>query len=646
MFTKIVQLPRKLKILIVLLCDVVLLPLAFWSAIAMRLGTLNPDVSNFKMLFLLLVLFTIPIFIQIGLYRAVIRYMDDKIIYTILLGVSLSVLLLAASVTLGRFEGVPRSSIIIYWFMATTYITISRYFARGIIRSLEHSQEHSQEHGEDHRSRSRDRVAIYGAGRAGLQTALALFSSREFLPVAFFDDNRQLQGTTVAGIRVYSPVDALKIIQKKNIKQLLLALPLISRTKRKEIILKFEGQNLNLRTIPTFQELISGTVRVEDIRDVGVEDLLGRDIVPPDESLIKSCVADKIVMVTGAGGSIGSELCRQILRQNPKILVLLEMSEFGLYKIHQELTKLFPYIIIKPVLANVVNKTQVSLIIKEHKVNTIYHTAAYKHVPLVEENIPQGVLNNVFGTLNVVAASVENKVENFVLISTDKAVRPTNVMGATKRVAELVVQMYAQMSAQLSAKEENINSRLSMVRFGNVLGSSGSVIPLFKEQIKHGGPVTVTHPEVTRYFMTIPEAAQLVMQAGAMAHSGDVFVLDMGEPIKIIDLAVKMINLSGFDVVDPQTGVGDIVIEFVGLRQGEKLYEELLIGNNTFATTHPRIMKAQENYLEHAELYPQLLNLHKLCDENNLQEILILLKILVPEYQVSLHHNNLQKNIE
>lgn len=620
MFAKIVLLPRKIKMLIMLLCDIILLPLAFWTAIAMRLGTLNPDISNFKILFLLLVIFTIPIFVQIGLYRSVIRYMDDKIIYTILFGVSLSVLLLTAAVALGRFETVPRSSILIYWFMATTYITISRYFARSIIRSLEPSEDR------------RDRVAIYGAGRAGMQTALALFSSREFLPVAFFDDNEQLQGTSVVGIRVYSPEDAQKVIQKQNIKQLLLALPSVSRVKRKEIILKFEGQNLNLRTIPTFQELISGTVRVEDIRDVGIEDLLGRDTVPPDEKLIKSCVAGKNVMVTGAGGSIGSELCRQILRQNPATLVLVEMNEFGLYKIHQELTKLFPYIGIKPVLVNVVNKTQISMIIKDHKVNTIYHAAAYKHVPLVEENIPQGILNNVFGTLSVVEASIENKIDNFVLISTDKAVRPTNVMGATKRVAELIVQMYA--------KTENVTTRLSMVRFGNVLGSSGSVVPLFKEQIKHGGPVTVTHPEVTRYFMTIPEAAQLVMQAGAMAHNGDVFVLDMGEPVKIVDLANKMINLSGFEVIDSKTGVGDIAIEFIGLRPGEKLYEELLIGNNTFATSHPRIMKAQENYLEHSELYPQLLKLNKFCDENNLSEILVLMKALVPEYQVSLHHNS------
>lgn len=618
MFVKIVQLPRKFKILIMLLCDIVLLPLAFWSAIAMRLGTLSPDVFDYKILFLLLIVFTIPIFVKIGLYRSVIRYMDDKIIYTILFGVSLSVLLLTAAVTMGRFITVPRSSILIYWFMATSYITISRYFARGIIRKLEPSEDR------------RVGVGIYGAGRAGMQTALALFSSREFKPLAFFDDNEQLQGSIVAGIRVYNPEDALKVIHKANIKQLLLALPSISRTKRKEIIQKFEGHNLNLRTIPTFQELISGTVRVEDIRDVGIEDLLGRDIVPPDENLIKLCVTGKNVLVTGAGGSIGSELCRQILRQTPAHLVLVEMNEFSLYKIYQELTKLFPYISIKPVLANVVNKNQISLILQSYKINTIYHAAAYKHVPLVEENISQSVLNNIFGTLSVVEASIENKIENFVLISTDKAVRPTNVMGTTKRLAELIVQMYA--------KKEGVYCKLSMVRFGNVLGSSGSVVPLFKEQIKHGGPITVTHPEITRYFMTIPEAAQLVMQAGAMAQQGDVFVLDMGEPVKIVDLAHKMIHLSGFDVLDVQTGLGDIAIEFVGLRPGEKLYEELLIGDNTSPTTHPRIMKAQENFLEYSYLYEQLSVLHSYCDQNKTKEILALLKTLVPEYQVSQHH--------
>ena len=607
-----------------LICDVILLPFAFWTAIAMRLGTVNPETSNYRILFLLLIIFTIPVFLKIGLYRSVIRYMDDKIVYTILFGVTLSVLLLTAAVTMGRFETVPRSAILIYWFMATSYITISRYFARGIIRRLEPSEDR------------RDRVAIYGAGRAGMQTALALLSSREFLPVAFFDDNRQLQGTTIVGIRVYDPEEAEKVISKHTVKQLLLAVPSVSRTKRKEIIQKFEGQGLNLRTIPSFQELISGQVRVEDIRDVGIEDLLGRDTVPPEEQLIKSCVHAKNVLVTGAGGSIGSELCRQILRQNPQILVLFEINEFALYKIHQELVKLFPYIQIKPVLANVVSKNQVNSVIKEFRIQTIYHAAAYKHVPLVEENVSQSVINNVIGTLNVVESAIENKTEHFVLISTDKAVRPTNVMGSTKRLAELIVQMYA--------KSAKINTKLSMVRFGNVLGSSGSVVPLFKEQIKAGGPITVTHPEVTRYFMTIPEAAQLVMQAGAMATQGDVFVLDMGEPVKIVDLARKMIQLSGFEVFDAQTGLGDINIEFIGMRPGEKLYEELLIGNNTSTTHHPRIMKAQENYLEYDYLSKKVIELEKACHDNNTEEILKLIQLLVPEYQMGIHHSASSRN--
>lgn len=620
MFAKIVQLPRLFKIMIMVTCDVILLPLAFWTAISMRLGTFNPDTSGYNILFLFIILFTIPIFIRIGLYRSVIRYLDDKVIYTILLGVSASVLLLTAAVTMGRFITVPRSAILIYWFMATSYITISRYLARGLILSLEPSQDR------------RLKVAIYGAGRAGMQTALALFSSREFLPVAFFDDNTQLQGSTVAGIRVYDPEDADKVIEKKSIQQLLLALPTAARSRRKEIIQKFEKYDLNLRTLPSFQELITGNVRVEDIRDVGIEDLLGRDAVPPDEELIKSCVFKKNVMVTGAGGSIGSELCRQIMRQNPKLLVLVEMNEYALYKIHQELVKHFPYLTVKPVLANVTNKTQMQGLIKQYSIETLYHAAAYKHVPLVEENIPHAVINNVFGTFSAAEAAVECGIENFVLISTDKAVRPTNVMGASKRLAELIVQMLSKLPTT--------KTRLSMVRFGNVLGSSGSVVPLFKEQIKAGGPVTVTHPEVTRYFMTIPEAAQLVMQAGAMASQGDVFVLDMGEPVKIIDLARKMIVLSGFDVVNTTTGAGDIAIEFIGLRPGEKLYEELLIGNNTSATRHPRIMKAQENYLEYSQLNPQLKALLLMCEDSDSAGILKLIKSLVPEYQISAFHDN------
>jgi FlaA1/EpsC-like NDP-sugar epimerase len=407
--------------------------------------------------------------------------------------------------------------------------------------------------------------------------------------------------------------------------------PSASRTRRKEIIQKFEDQNVTLKTIPSFQELISGNVRIEDIRDVGIEDLLGRDIVPPNENLIKSCIQNKNVLVTGSGGSIGSELCRQIVKHNPKSLVLVEINEYALYKIHQELTRFFPFVKIKPVLANVLDKTQCSNIVKINSIDTIYHAAAYKHVPLVEENVSVGVYNNVFGTFNMALAAIENQVSNFVLISTDKAVRSTNVMGASKRLAELVVQMFA--------NSPEIKSKLSMVRFGNVLGSSGSVVPLFKEQIKNGGPITVTHPEVTRYFMTIPEAAQLVMQAGAMTTQGDVFVLDMGEPVKILDLAEKMIKFSGFEVFNKSNGKGDIAIEFIGLRAGEKLYEELLIGNNTFNTEHSRILRAKENFYEESLLHEKLVKLEKFCLNREDKSVVLLLKELIPEYQVDALHN-------
>lgn len=619
MFKNIVLLPRKFKILIMLVCDIILLPTAFWTAIALRLGTLSPDVSHYQILFPLLVVTTVPIFIKLGLYRAVIRYLDDKIIYTILTGVSLSVLILTASVTMGRFDFVPRSAILMYWFMAATYITVSRYLARGLMRSFETKDD------------KRVKVAIYGAGRAGLQTALGLLSSKEFLPIAFFEDNTQLHKTMVAGIKVYDSEEAVKVIEQQGIKEVLLAVPSATRTRRKEIIQKFEGLGVNLKTIPSFQELISGNVRIEDIRFVGIEDLLGRDTVPPNEGLIKSCILEKNVLVTGAGGSIGSELCRQIAKQNPKLLVLFEINEFALYKMHQELSRLFPFLKIKLVLGNVLDKNQCLNVVKTYSIHTIYHAAAYKHVPLVEENVSTGVYNNVFGTLNMVESAVECEVNNFVLISTDKAVRPTNVMGASKRLAELVVQMHA--------NNAKIKSKLSMVRFGNVLGSSGSVVPLFKEQIKNGGPVTVTHPEVTRYFMTIPEAAQLVMQAGAMTTQGDVFVLDMGEPVKILDLASKMIKFSGFEVFDKATGKGDIAIDFVGLRPGEKLYEELLIGNNTFSTDHSRILRAQEKFYEYDFLNDKIQRLEQFCLTRDDRAVITLIKELVPEYQVDSLHN-------
>lgn len=619
MFEKVAGLPRKIKIFLMLLCDVVLLPMALWSAVALRLGTLRPDISGFWWLFFIIPFITVPIFIRIGLYRAVIRYLDDKIIYTVFSGVTLSVLLLLAVVVMGRASALPRSSVIIYWVIAVAYITSSRFIARGLMRSLEMIEDYRQP------------VAIYGAGRAGMQTAIALMSGPEFRPVAFFDDSVDLHGRNVAGIRVYAPELALDVMKDQRCRQLLIAMPSATRTRRREIIQQFEGKEIILKTLPGMGELVDGRVRIEDIREVGVEDLLGRDPVPPYQDLIQGCIKDQVVLITGAGGSIGSELCRQIVLHSPRKIILFEQSEFALYKIEQELRRFFSFLEIHAVLGDVLNGKHLTKVMSDHSVNTVYHAAAYKHVPLVEANIISGYMNNVFGTMSVAKASIQEGVENFVLISTDKAVRPTNIMGATKRLAELVLQALASTSNSQCANRHK--TRFTMVRFGNVLGSSGSVVPLFREQIRAGGPITVTHPEVTRYFMTIPEAAQLVLQAGAMGKGGDVFVLDMGEPIKIVDLAKKMIELSGLEVLNSQTGIGDISINFVGLRPGEKLYEELLIGDNVERTEHPRIMRAMEKMLPAEVLFTKLDEVKLACQAGDVEFVKSSLLELVQEYQ-------------
>lgn len=612
MFIRLTGLPRRIKILLMLLCDVFLLPLALYSAIALRLGALSPSVQSYLWLFVAVPIFTIPVLYKMGLYRAVIRFMNDRVIYTVIYGVSLSVLVLAGAVMMTRVSELPRSSIIIYWLIAIIYIASSRYLARSLMRSLEPKEDR------------KGKVAIYGAGRAGLQTALALISGAEYKPVAFFDDNEELHGSSIAGIRVHPPKNALRIMEDEGCRQLLLAIPSASRTERKDIIQRFEGKDITLKTLPGIGELVNGTVRIEDIREVGVEDLLGRDPVPPYEELISSCIKEKVVLVTGAGGSIGSELCRQILKNLPAKIVLYEQNEYALYKIEQEVRRLHPYAQIIGVLGDVLNQENLEVVIDSHKVETVYHAAAYKHVPLVEANAGAGIINNVFGTLSAAQAAINKNVCTFVLISTDKAVRPTNVMGASKRLSELVLQGLAQIQAH--------RTRFCMVRFGNVLGSSGSVVPLFKEQIRYGGPITVTHPDVTRYFMTIPEAAQLVLQAGAMGTGGDVFVLDMGDPIKIVDLAKKMIELSGLEVRNTQTGRGDISIDFVGLRPGEKLYEELLIGQNVSWTSHPRIMRAEESALEITFLLSKLRDMREICNAGDVRPLKELLRELVVEY--------------
>lgn len=581
---------------------------------------MTPPVGTYWWIFLLLPLMTVPVFIRIGLYRAVIRYMDDRIIYTVMSGVTLSTLFLSAVLMMFRVGPFPRSAVLIYWVIAVAYITSSRFIARGLIRSFERGADR------------RESVAIFGAGRAGLQTALALLSGPEFRPVAFFDDDKNLQGTSVAGIRVYDPKQASEIMAQKECRQLLLAIPSASRSRRRQIIHQFEGKGIQLKTLPGMGDLVHGTVRIEDIRPVGVEDLLGRDPVSPEEDLLGPCLTGKRIMVTGSGGSIGSELCRQIVKLAPESLVLFEISEFNLYSIHQELLSYGTGVRIVPILGDCRNQDRLAALMKEHKIQTVYHAAAYKHVPLVEANITEGVENNVFGTLATARAALAAGVEKFVLISTDKAVRPTNAMGATKRLAELVLQ-------GLSEDPSTQGTQFSMVRFGNVLGSSGSVVPLFRDQIRRGGPVTVTHPEVTRYFMTIPEAAQLVLQAGTMTSGGDVFVLDMGESIRIVELAKKMIQLSGLTVKCAENPEGDIEIAFVGLRPGEKLYEELLIGDHVEKTKHPRIMRAVERSIPWPDLERGLEDLRSLSKSLDIRDMKSSIQKFVTEYQPSSSHD-------
>ncbi len=615
MLKLLVSLPRRQKQLLMVLCDAVILPLAFWAALAIRFSSWSPPLVGLTWIFLMIPVFAVPMFIPLGLYRTVIRYADEKMLVTVIHGVSLTVLALGLFIFLAPISGVPRSSLIIFWLLAIVFISVSRWLARRLVNGVEKRQ----------LVETRQKIAIYGAGKAGVQLAMALSSSPEFQVLAFFDDNPDLHGANLVGVRVYSPLKAEQVIANYDLQGLIMAMPSSSRARRREVIQAFEKYGMALKTLPGMAELVGGKIRIEDLREVGVEDLLGRDPVPPDEGLLSKCIAEKIVMVTGAGGSIGSELCRQIIQRGPMKLVLFETSEFSLYKLEQELHHYGTQVKLVSVLGDVRDYNQVSDVMKTHRVQTVYHAAAYKHVPLVEWNTAAGVGNNAIGTRVTAEAALANEVETFVLISTDKAVRPTNVMGASKRLAELVLQAFSNLNPKPKTK-------FCMVRFGNVLGSSGSVVPLFREQIKRGGPVTVTHPEITRFFMTIPEAAQLVLQAGAMANGGDVFVLDMGESVKIIDLAKKMIHLSGLSVRDEAHPDGDIAIQYSGLRPGEKLYEELLIGANVSKTSHPRILRAEENFTEWSELKVGLDHISELCRSQNNRELRSELKKFVCEY--------------
>jgi FlaA1/EpsC-like NDP-sugar epimerase len=617
MLTKLMNFSRHNKMALLMLLDALLLPLALWSAVVLRLGgSWDPKLDPYLWIFAVPPLWAIPIFIKLGLYRAVIRFMDDKVVTTVLSGVTLAVLVLTAVIMMARITPFPRSSIVIFWMFAMAYIGGSRFLLRGLLRTIEQAQD------------SRLPVAIYGAGRAGLQLLMGFQTGREFQVVAFFDDNKALHGRTYRGVEVFDPARIPELTASRRIGQILLAMPSVSRARHREIIERLEALHLPIKRVPGLADLVSGEVKVEELKQVDIEDLLGRDPVPPMEALLAANIRGQAVMVTGAGGSIGSELVRQIVKGQPKRLVLFEQSEYALYAIDHELARTAPKVERVAILGSVTDRDRLESVMRTFCIETVYHAAAYKHVPLVEHNPVPGIVNNAFGTDTCAAAAEACGVKTFVLISTDKAVRPTNVMGATKRLAELCLQ---------ARHVAGSKTRFVMVRFGNVLGSSGSVVPLFKQQIAAGGPVTVTHPDITRYFMTIPEAAQLVLQAGAMGQGGDVFVLDMGEPVKIADLARRMIHLSGLEVRDEAHPRGDIEVRFSGLRPGEKLYEELLIGDGVLSTEHPRIMRAQEYHLEPAELAGFLDSLQDACKELDAARAFALMQQVVHEFKAGEH---------
>ena len=609
-----VELPSRLKRTIALCTDAIVIPFLLWSAISLKAGVASFLVSDWPA-YVAVVAISVPIFIGFGLYRAVIRYLGHKAVFAVAFAVALSGLLLGLVDVLFDLRALSWSVVTIYSCLTLLYVAGSRFLVRYYLLTR-------------YIQPTVARVAIYGAGEAGARLATALLTTRAFDPLAFIDDNKNLQGRMVNGIKVFAPERLLGIIKERRIDRILLALPSLSRRRRREILTSLEPLGVHVQTVPEFEQLVTGHADVGDIREVDVSDLLGRDSVPPKAGLFDACIRDRVVMVTGAGGSIGSELCRQIIGLAPKRLVLFEMSELALYNIERELralteTQAAPVELVG-LIGNAHHKYRLRDILLAYRVQTVYHAAAYKHVPIVEQNVIEGIHNNVISTWYAAEAAHETEVETFVLVSTDKAVNPTNVMGATKRFAEIVLQ---------GLQRRGSKTRFCMVRFGNVLASSGSVVPLFNEQIRAGGPVTVTHPEVIRYFMTIPEAAQLVIQAGSMAKGGDVFVLDMGKPVRIGDLAKRMIHLMGLTVRDEDHPEGDIEIAYTGLRPAEKLFEELLIGNNVTGTEHPMILRAIEHSMPWERVQALLEEILTAMSRFDCQRALHLLREVVVEYK-------------
>lgn len=616
----VLALPRTAKRFVALSVDLALCVLTVWLAYYLRLGQFVALSGNPLLAVSASIIIALPIFIKSGFYRAIFRYSGWPALLAVARAIGVYGLLYASIFTAIGVEGVPRTVGIIQPILLLLSVGASRALARVWLGDQYQSiLKHA----------SRPKVLIYGAGKTGRQLAAALVNSHEMQVVGFLDNDDRLHGHVLNGQPIHGPSDLPNLVSTLNISDVLLAMPSIGRKRRNEILSDMRSAHVSVRTLPSVTDLAQGKVSISDLRELDIDDLLGREPVVPNHILLSKNIVNKVVLVTGAGGSIGSELCRQILNVEPQSLLLIEQTEFALYAIHQELEEKLCDSKIKlvPLLASVQDEQRMHEIMSTWKPDTVYHAAAYKHVPLVEHNPAEGIKNNVLGTLKAARAAAENGVTDFVLVSTDKAVRPTNIMGASKRLAEMVLQALA--ANQSFSKS---STKFTMVRFGNVLGSSGSVVPKFRQQIRDGGPITLTHPEITRYFMTVPEAAQLVIQAGAMTKGGDVFVLDMGESVKIMDLARRMIELSGLTLKDDQNPDGDIGIEVTGLRPGEKLYEELLIGDNPQQTSHPRIMKANEDFVSWSDLEAKLGSLEVALNVNDVSLIRAMLQQLVPGY--------------
>jgi len=611
---------RRVKAFILISADVCFAILSLWTAFSLRWGVIYAPKGHEWYLFAAAPVIAVPIFVRLGLYRAIIRYIEVRALWTIVQAVTIYALVFAFVLYESGIKGIPRTVSPLNWLNMMLLVSSSRFFARWWLGET-YFRLAGERSPPEYRKKN---VVIYGAGSAGVQLASALVHGREFRPVAFIDDDELLHKRKVNGLRIYPLASLSYLIERHKVTDILLAIPSATRARKGEIINQLESFAVHVMSMPGLADIAQGKINFDTLQEVDIGDLLGRDPVEPDKTLLSANIAGKVVMVTGAGGSIGSELCRQIIRLQPLALVLFELSEFALYAIEKELNYILTQTInhqdykeieIIAVLGSVTNSERIEKVSRAFNVQTVYHAAAYKHVPLVEKNPGEAVWNNMFGTLRAAQAAIKADVETFVLISTDKAVRPTNTMGATKRFAELILQALSQDTS------EKGRTRFTMVRFGNVLDSSGSVVPLFREQIARGGPVTVTDPRIIRYFMTIPEAAQLVIQAGAMGQGGDVFVLDMGEPIRILDLAKRMIHLSGLEIKDEDHPEGEIEIRFTGLRPGEKLYEELLIGGDVSKTGHTRIMRAEEPVIPWSQLEKMLLDMQYAVETDDFSRV-------------------------